>query len=596
MSKDVGNDDNCSRLAVGTKATKTKITQLLPRRRCLWLGMVLLGLALAMFRYNTIVLSPYYQSLESIHHSDYIYLDAKLSNGEKDSKMAITAAAFPNTANTTHSTATTSPVAVKDPIDTRPWLVLHVGPPKTATTTIQDGLALCAQQLARDDNWYFLGHSRQQVVVVDKNNETFTVGRLRDLDDSKTFRTELEQHHKLGHNVVLSAEQYTHRKHVANQFFYVDKFLLPIEEFHDHKQESSSSLEPFFKFRVKIVVGYRHLFELLPSRHHQTYVYGRSSKTKVLGNNISKVPGVLSFIDEWLERLVQYQYQEPKNSDENTIYSTSDLDSMGGIHHDGTMEATTSHASVFAYLKWSSPKELRDRVSVLDLHQQLLLPLEAATATTFGNSTPSGDVLADFVCHMLPSALHTCNKLRKRTQNNSSNTTATTILRKRVTSTNAFVSTEDKHRIQDYAKNSLSMTPKSRYIFRRIDQWFATKAKLTSPRDALEKPSGQTLVNCMNETTRDRLKSASWNSLVQLVFLVHNSNQSNAQKNDQHFLLSNNEINMDLSNDHSWMGPTKKAHDAAFETFAASGKFCEINLQKLFANESFVKDVFQSRN
>ena len=279
---------------------------------------------------------------------------------------------------------------------------------------------------------------------------------------------------------------------------------------------------------------------------------------------------------------------------------------MGGIHHNGTMEATTSHASVFAYLKWSSPKELRDRVSVLDLHQQLLLPLEAATATTFGNSTPSGDVLADFVCHMLPSALHTCNKLRKRTQNNSSNTTATTILRKRVTSTNAFVSTADKHRIEDYAKHSLSMTPKSRYLFRRIDQWFATKAKLVSPRDALEKSYGRALVNCMNETSQDRLKSASWNSLVQLVFLVQtqnnnsnhrsssrNESQTNATKNDQPSLLLNNGIDFDPSNDHSWMGPTKKAHDAAFETFVASGKFCEINVQKLFANESFVKYVFQ---
>ena len=68
MSKDGGNDDDVSSksLAVGTKATKKNNLQLVPRyRRCLWLGMVLLGVSLAMIRYNSIVISPYSQRLES---------------------------------------------------------------------------------------------------------------------------------------------------------------------------------------------------------------------------------------------------------------------------------------------------------------------------------------------------------------------------------------------------------------------------------------------------------------------------------------------------------------------------------------------------
>jgi len=43
--------------------------------------------------------------------------------------------------------------------DTRPWMIIHVGPPKTATTTIQAGLAKYAKMLAKDDDFYFLGHT-----------------------------------------------------------------------------------------------------------------------------------------------------------------------------------------------------------------------------------------------------------------------------------------------------------------------------------------------------------------------------------------------------------------------------------------------------
>ena len=41
----------------------------------------------------------------------------------------------------------------------RPWLVIHIGPPKTGTTTIQKGLTLKCPSLANHDNIFFLGQS-----------------------------------------------------------------------------------------------------------------------------------------------------------------------------------------------------------------------------------------------------------------------------------------------------------------------------------------------------------------------------------------------------------------------------------------------------
>ena len=41
----------------------------------------------------------------------------------------------------------------------RPWMVLHIGPPKTGTTTIQKGLMLNSRLLAGYDNVFYLGQS-----------------------------------------------------------------------------------------------------------------------------------------------------------------------------------------------------------------------------------------------------------------------------------------------------------------------------------------------------------------------------------------------------------------------------------------------------
>ena len=58
----------------------------------------------------------------------------------------------------------------KDDGDTRPWMIIHIGPEKTATTTIQAGLAKYAKMLAKDDDFYFLGHKGECVQALSLSN------------------------------------------------------------------------------------------------------------------------------------------------------------------------------------------------------------------------------------------------------------------------------------------------------------------------------------------------------------------------------------------------------------------------------------------
>mmetsp|Transcript_10095 Transcript_10095/g.29741 ORF Transcript_10095/g.29741 Transcript_10095/m.29741 type:complete len:330 (+) Transcript_10095:21-1010(+) len=176
------------------------------------------------------------------------------STATKDATSAITATAATTTTTTTSREATAEATSsssssstasnhdaddnennangsAQTTKDTRPWLILHVGPPKTATTTIQDGLFEMAEQMARDDNIYFLGgtlHKRKDVPIIRGSSASnfstpsnFTVFRIIDLipyGQGRTwtkrtnyveFSKALREHQKMGHNVVLSDELYT---------------------------------------------------------------------------------------------------------------------------------------------------------------------------------------------------------------------------------------------------------------------------------------------------------------------------------------------------------------------------------------------------
>ena len=80
------------------------------------------------------------------------------------------------------------------------------------------------------------------------------------------LKPHMEKHHKLGHHVIISAEQYAAWDTNMTTFF--ERTCLPRADTGDNDNDPSTgtySKEPLFQFRVKIVVIYRHFFEWLPS-------------------------------------------------------------------------------------------------------------------------------------------------------------------------------------------------------------------------------------------------------------------------------------------------------------------------------------------
>eukprot|EP00527_Entomoneis_sp_CCMP2396_P002295 CAMPEP_0198149992 /NCGR_PEP_ID=MMETSP1443-20131203/48943_1 /TAXON_ID=186043 /ORGANISM="Entomoneis sp., Strain CCMP2396" /LENGTH=231 /DNA_ID=CAMNT_0043815173 /DNA_START=54 /DNA_END=746 /DNA_ORIENTATION=+ len=111
-------------------------------------------------------------------------------------------------------------------VDNRPWMILHVGPPKTGTTTIQSGLNTMAKMLAEKDNIYYVGERMGKTEVVhllsnddddsdNNNNNTVTMFPMKyfayngQKRPTTHFVEVLMEHRKRNHNVLISSEHYT---------------------------------------------------------------------------------------------------------------------------------------------------------------------------------------------------------------------------------------------------------------------------------------------------------------------------------------------------------------------------------------------------
>ena len=220
----------------------------------------------------------------------------------------------------------------------RPYLILHVGPPKTGTTTIQKGLAAAARMLAEKDNYYFIGQRggrTEDVTIFDdgKRNDSsvvkmFPVKQFWPGTPAKPrFRNEIRRHLASNHNVIISSEQYTSamRRDSKPELWttlYEEIFLLPrkknatetatatatgdvvagiVDDEHEDETET-----PFFGFNVKIVVAYRHFFEWAPSIYYQAHLGYRGH-----------VPKLKATTDGGNEKRVFSLYRDPRTN--NTV-------------------------------------------------------------------------------------------------------------------------------------------------------------------------------------------------------------------------------------------------------------------------------------
>ena len=151
-----------------------------------------------------------------------------------------------------------------DAKDNRPILVLLVGPYKHASTTTQCALALMMENLAKE-NYYYIGINVKDclgdrfVSTVERSHGNFplldTVKSIEAVETTafwETLESVLESHREANHNVIYSFEW-------LSEFDFDDPTF----------REAMLKLQG--KWAVKIVTGYRHYHEWLPSLYHEIF-------------------------------------------------------------------------------------------------------------------------------------------------------------------------------------------------------------------------------------------------------------------------------------------------------------------------------------
>eukprot|EP00536_Pseudo-nitzschia_multiseries_P009526 jgi/Psemu1/23436/gm1.23436_g len=464
--------------------------------------------------------------------------------------------------------------------DNRPWMVVHVGPPKTGTTTIQQGLfkPIILRMLARQDNVYYLG---ARMISSNPTTRVFLARHVLFPGSNSDLKKVLREHQQAGHNVVISSEHYTSKINARGssaswrkRFFehallgkpVIDRNVVGYPENdsdndnddddndnHDNDNDKVEDIgpfwlprrlqsqtqpqpqpqsqsqsqsqtpmepyenqEPFFGFRVKIVVTYRHFFDWITSQHHQRYLLhgGKRIKTEE-DKRKTYTAGIVEYIEDYLRHAALDDKDDdlygPKKQQQQLLRDgnddfITDSSARGAIpfrealsilpqkrmtdalyDSDGAKYNGLS-GSLFAYRKFLSSAELYDRVDVFDMHQQPLEPpnnYNTNTTTTNNNNSANanGDpgLLANFVCQSLPAANRTCAMLRHDALAADGKRRHNTVMRSRNNSLSVGPSAQDMSRVLWHLRWKLTdlfdpTVPVSRPQFSSlvlaIDKWF----------------------------------------------------------------------------------------------------------------------------
>jgi hypothetical protein len=231
----------------------------------------------------------------------------------------------------------------------KPWLILHIGPPKTGSTSIQCGLHKYSKELADLDKFYYMGNKCDKGDAVMPNNETFVRTAWMSYYMNGNYDPNIEhhieddvlpriaEHRRQGHNVIISGEH-----------FFDTAGINDPESWNRFKNLSEG-------FQFKAIMVNRILLDWIPSFYFQAY---RSSE--------DNIPTFLSFLDGafkvWTEgklRAIRF--------------------GTGSVNFLPKAEAWHSHFSL----------------DIMDFH----------------STDNDGDIFHNLVCQYLPNATKTCNIL-----------------------------------------------------------------------------------------------------------------------------------------------------------------------------------------
>lgn len=149
----------------------------------------------------------------------------------------------------------------------KPIFILHIGPPKTGTTTLQCELGLKYRTMT-EENFYYLGTWYPPLCGLARNhtNDGFSDATrpvlLRCYAEHSNSGCDLEQHLDQQWKEFADILQ-THKKH---------NVIMSDEMFHHHfQQEDVERLAKLLlpHWNVRILFTYRHFYQAVPSMYHQ---------------------------------------------------------------------------------------------------------------------------------------------------------------------------------------------------------------------------------------------------------------------------------------------------------------------------------------
>lgn len=275
-----------------------------------------------------------------------------------------------------------------------PWFVLHIGPPKTATTTIQCGLEKHALRLAKTDGYHFLGGGCGEAMMkyyMPNGEETVLRQMLiRGLQDMPGAVDHLS---KFVARAKVLRETYRKSVILSGELFGSKLSFHPTVM--RKTRDMLISNAGFSPDRVRIVLAYRHFVDWLPSFHYQTFVSSEKLMDKhwfTLGPSKAKVVPFLEYADKYLKNWEEFQ--RTIESDPEANYGLADFP-LSRFPQD----RQSIHPSWWLYRLWSHYFPLENQVQVYDMHSPM------------NSNRPNDDMTTDFICHMLPDANRTCARL-----------------------------------------------------------------------------------------------------------------------------------------------------------------------------------------
>ena len=353
-----------------------------------------------------------------------------------------------------------------------------------------------------------------------------------------------------------------------------------------------------FGFNVKIVVNYRHYFQWLPSYYFQKKLMDQRSKNQHT---------LIEYIEEAIESLGS-EYLFDSGNTKNTTWLQTIPPGLNKVH--GTL---------WSYMKWTSSPSLQNRVDIFDLHQQRIIMND--TEALQEEELPKPDLFQSFACQALPDATETCSQVRKANE--------TLIVRARAEG--GAGSSLETGKLSDTQLYQLKFAALGReenftttfevdpdqsiFQYRRFQNKVEKLIRANFYDWAEERRASASVDDhrqlCLSEESTLALKSISWNMLRHLEALVtmrdKNIRESGSEELDKLFkapkihqpkyplLLSPQKYAQQPNTnekDEEWWAHIKRNHDRLFERIVESNAYCELDLDRLLADQNFVRQVF----